>query len=469
MSSKYRRCYPVVAALLTIFVALAATVANAATTSGSVTFTNTALQRPAGLSEPAISIDSTGTMAISGLQWNFDPNSFGTNLFTGPFGSTPSFRGLLDDQLQHPGKTIFGSGDADVEIGSTGTLHATTLLFFVNPTSHAQQLGVVAVACPNADSPTFTTSSCTRTIIDTAGTDRSWITSDGPHVYISYHDSKNSSLIRVQRSDDDGYTWRNVGDPIVGQGGNTADATFNNIQGRLIADPHTHNVYCVYAAGVTGFLKAHTFTPTQVFVSRSTDMGKSWTANLVYAAPAGTISFANIFPTVTVDPTNGKVYSAFSDGQKVWFSASSDQATHWSSPVAVNISPANSAILPAIAAYNGTVDVAYYAISGTDTLNVGAVWNTYMAPTTNDGASFTQSLVSAHPNHVGPVCTGGTACTTGTRNLLDLFELAINPVNNRAAVIYVDDTLQTTPSPNFSCLPSQTTCPLPQLELAQQQ
>jgi hypothetical protein len=118
-------------------------------------------------------------------------------------------------------------------------------------------------------------SSCTRHIIDTTESDRSWITSDGRHVYISYHDSGNSSLVHVQRSDDDGFTWQRVGDPVVAQGGTTADATFNNIQGNLAADPESHNVYDIYAAGTTGFLKARTFTPNHIIVSRSTDMGKT--------------------------------------------------------------------------------------------------------------------------------------------------------------------------------------------------
>ena len=125
--------------------------------------------------------------------------------------------------------------------------------------------------------------------------------------------------------------------------------------------------------------------------------------------------------------------------------------------------------MPALAAYNGTVDLAYYATTDTNTLDTNAVWNTYMAQTTNEGASFTQSPVSSHANHVGPVCTGGTGCTTGTRNLLDLFELAIDPLNSKAALIYTDDTVATVPSPDFSCLPGQNTCPLPQLQLAQQQ
>jgi hypothetical protein len=94
----------------------------------------------------------------------------------------------------------------------------------------------------------------------------------------------------------------------------------------------------------------------------------------------------------------------------------------------------------------------------------------YLAQTTDDGASFTQSLVSNSSNHTGVVCTGGTSCGPGTRNLLDLFQVAIDHQNGKAAVIYTDDTLTTTTdTTSFSCLPGQTVCPLPQAVLAQQQ
>ena len=46
------------------------------------------------------------------------------------------------------------------------------------------------------------------------GADRQWVTSEGTTVYISYHDAGNSTLVHVQRSDDDGLTWTKVGDPI---------------------------------------------------------------------------------------------------------------------------------------------------------------------------------------------------------------------------------------------------------------
>ncbi|HYM12410.1 MAG TPA: hypothetical protein VEU62_16860, partial [Bryobacterales bacterium] len=212
--------------VLVAFAILAASAASAfaATTNDGLTFSNTALLRPEGVSEPEIAISSNSTMAIVGLQWLFDPFFFGTHLWTGPFGSTPSFQGLIDAGLQQPGKIILGSEDTDVDLGSNGTLHATTLLALINAGVKKAQIGVSAVRCPNA---TTSFAGCSTQIIDTAGADRAWITSDGSHVYISYHDSGNSSLIHVQRSDDDGLTWQRAGDPIVGQGRVTGNATFN--------------------------------------------------------------------------------------------------------------------------------------------------------------------------------------------------------------------------------------------------
>src|SRR5262249_51228260 len=148
-----------------------------------------------GVSEPTIRITSGGTMAISGLQWLFDPFFFGTHLWTGPFGSTPTFRGLTDAKLQKPAKSVFGSGDADLDIGSTGTLHASSLIFLVNKPFIRATVGVSATTCPNGSSPSLDPSTCVQQILDKAGADRNWITSDGPRVYISYHDSGASTLI----------------------------------------------------------------------------------------------------------------------------------------------------------------------------------------------------------------------------------------------------------------------------------
>jgi hypothetical protein len=349
-----------------------------------------------------------------------------------------------------------------VDFGPTGTLHAGTLdgIFEVKPDGslHLIQSGISAVTCPDATAPGFSLSRCTQTILDTTGADRPWITSEGQHVYLSYHDPTTVNLIHTLRSDDDGYTWTKVGDPIVGQGGVTADSTFMNVQGPIVADPVTHNVYVVFASGLPGLLKAKTSLMNQVYVSVSTDYGNTWTANLVYATPPGT-SLNNLFPSLALDPTNGKLYAAWSDGQTTWFAASSDQAAHWSPPVAVNLTPASTTVFPWVAAYNGTVDVAYYGTTAASNDDPTAVWNVYLAQTSDDGANFAQSTASNTPNHVGVLCTQGSACVRSTRTMLDLFKVSINPQNGRAAIAYADDTLTQDSSGN----------PVPQVVLAQQQ
>jgi BNR repeat protein len=423
---------------------------SAATTTGALSFSNTPLLTADGDSEPALAISPNDTVAITGLSWL----QFGTNLWTGPFGSTPTFRGVVDAGLQQPGRRVFGGGDADVDLGSTGTLHATALIFIANKNLNSFQLGVSAITCPGGESSTLNLGNCTKQIIDTAGADRQWITSDGARVFISYHDSVNSSLIRVQRSDDDGFTWKKVGSPIVGQGGATGDATFNNTQGPIVADPVFHNVYAVYTAGEAGIQKATSAAFNNVFVSRSADGGATWTATRVAHYPLFT-NLSNVFPALAVDPASGNLSAVWSDGHQVFFSTSTDQGATWSAFVAVNASPATTAIFPWVAARNGKTDVVYYGTTAASKDDPSAVWNVYLAQTTNGGASFAQSVVSLHPNHVGVICTNGTGCAAGTRNLLDLFEVAINS-RGKADVIYTDDTISKTSSGD----------PLPQIVLA---
>lgn len=425
-----------------------------------------------GSSEPEIAIGNSGTMAMVSLQWLFDPNAYGTHLWTGPFGATPTHQGIVDNSLQQPGKQVFGAGDADVDIGSTGALHISTLVFLENPTFNGSQLGVSAISCPRVPTSGFAIPPCTAQLIGTTNADRQWVTSDGKQVYISFHDAADASLIDVMRSDDDGLTWKKVADPVVGQGGTTGQTTFNNIQGKLVADPFSHNVYDIYAAGETGVLKGTTFTPNNIIVSRSSDMGQSWTANVAFSAPAGT-SLSDIFPALAVDPTTGTLYAVWSDGHNISLASSTDQGATWTPAVQVSSAPAaTTAVLPWVAAYHGTVDVVYYGTTSSSNLDPSAQWNVFFAQPNGSGG-FTQTQVNTgklSPNHIGVICTGGTGCTSGTRNLLDLFQIAIDPQNGKAAIIYVNDTLQTsTDSNNFACLPNQAPpCPLPQAVLAQQ-
>src|SRR5207247_11441153 len=113
----------------------------------------------------------------------------------------------------------------------------------------------------------------------------------------------------------------------------------------------------------------------------------------------------------------------------------------WSSAVAVNSGLAATAVFPWVAAFGDKVDVVYYGSTALNKDDPTAVWNTYMAQTAADGSHFLQTTVSAHPNHVRAICTHGTGCARGRRNLLDLFESAINPLNGKATNIFDEDTV----------------------------
>src|SRR5262250_3083468 len=144
-------------------------------------FVITPLTLSFGSSEPGIAF-SGSFMAINALSWSA-PN--GTQLWTGDFGATPSLQGSIDSALTKAGfAVVFGGGDADVDLGSTGTLHATTLVIPVNKPFRAAQISVSAITCPGATSPSFSISNCSAQIVDFSGTDRPWITSDGARVYI---------------------------------------------------------------------------------------------------------------------------------------------------------------------------------------------------------------------------------------------------------------------------------------------
>ena len=51
---------------------------------------------------------------------------------------------------------------------------------------------------------------------------------------------------------------------------------------------------------------------------------------------------------------------------------------------------------------------------------------------------FTTAQASDHVNHTGPICNLGILCGSGTRDLLDFFQVAIGP-DGLANIVYADD------------------------------
>jgi hypothetical protein len=458
---------------------LAGALALFATTAASAagpTFSNQVLRAPwttppgittsppnqSGDSEPAIDFGGPNdTMAVDGLGWL----PFQVNLWTGHFGATPSYFGAMDTALpiQGAGRSNVGDEDADVEVTSAGTILLADLDAIFNAAGSFTQLGVSVTRCPaTATGP----AGCTSRVLDTAGADRPWLTTSGTTAYLSYHDSASSSLIKVWRSTDDGRTWKRVTSPIPGQGSVTGNATFNNSIGPIVADPHNANVvYQPFAAGEASVQKGTSGAYNNIYVARSTNGGSTWTVKLLFHKPLFT-DLANFWPAAAVDGTTGTVYVAFTDRQTVWLSSSADQGVSWSTIPLPGTPP--TVVMPWVAALNGKVDVVYYGTTpaaanvGGVLGNASTVWNTY--DTQFNGGSWSTGLVSNTPNRIGRVCLNGSACPHNQdRELLDLFEVAENPANGKAAVIYTDTTLDTWTGPDA------VTHELPEIVLAYEQ
>jgi hypothetical protein len=79
------------------------------------------------------------------------------------------------------------------------------------------------------------------------------------------------------------------------------------------------------------------------------------------------------------------------------------------------------------------------------------------------GGAWTVKQVSNTPNRVGAICLAGSACPNNTnRELLDLFQVAEDPLTGKAAIIYTDSTIDTWTS-------SGVTKELPEIVLAFEQ
>jgi len=404
-----------------------------------------------GNSEPGIAFAKDGSMAIDSLT-----SLPQVNLWQGHFGATPAYFGGMDAGLSNTGvgRTTSGGADADVEFTSAGTILLADLNVILNRNGRGFQIGVNATRCPAG---TAAPSDCTHTFIDTAGADRPWITTAGTNAWLAYHDSKNSSLIRVKRSTDDGKTWSAAGSPIPGQGAATGDATFNNEIGPIVADPGAGVVYESYAAGEPQ-TKAKSANYNNIYVSRSADGGKHWTSKLVFHAPPLT-RLNNFFPALAVDPVTHAVYAAWTDQHGVDISQSTDGGVTWSP--AVTVSSIQTTVMPWVAARNGKVDVVYYGSTAASPDDTAAVWNVYDSQFTS--GAWAVKKVSNTPNRVGAICLEGSACTSN-RELLDLFQVAEDPLSGKAAVIYTDSTIDT-----FTDSNAGVTGELPEIVLAFEQ
>lgn len=317
-----------------------------------------------------------------------------------------------------------GGGDEDLAIGSTGNVYISSLWLGSATQSTSRDGGNTFVENPySSDEPIV---------------DRQWIASHGPdELYLTTKQLgaalDGTESVFVAKSFDGGITFpqlAQVTTPTVGvQPGD---------QGNIEVDQNNGNVYTVFfdASG------------TALYIARSTDGGKSFITKLVYQ---GSTSLVNVFPSLAID-TAGDLYIVYSDSHAVYLTSSTDQAQNWSVPVRVsNGGNTKSAIGPWVTAGDaGKVNITWWGTSATSNNDGTAQWKVLFAQSQNalaDVPVFAQSEATG-VMHQGAICTNGTGCASGTRNLAEYFAPGLY-TDGSQLMIYSDDFHNASPLATF--------------------
>ena len=405
---------------------------------------------PGDAAEPALAIGPDGTITImAGAFEHATWAGFHTKLWANSNGVTET-RGAFQT-FDHPTDRAVPSRDSDVEVNSTGTLHATTKVRLYDASLEAPPPGAVpawaisAIRCPDTASAGFDANDCSLQLIDEAttevgGLDRPWILASGEDVWIAYHAA---SVIRVQHSPNDGLTWQMVGSLVPSD--DASGRRLDNRQGPLALDPVTGDLAMIYITiDLLGLAANPGAGSEKVQVARSADNGATWASSVVHTGgPEERLS--NAFASFAIDQVSGVWHASWSDGQSV-FAARSTDGSAWSQPQAISTAPARFALMPWVAAALDVVDIAYYATDSLDGTDISNQWSVFLAQSHDEGLTYQQTIVNPEPHHLGVVCVDGADCPVESRLLLDLFEIAISPATAKSAIAYTDSTRGTTGS-----------------------
>ena len=168
----------------------------------------------------------------------------------------------------------------------------------------------------------------------------------------------------------------------------------------------------------------------QQAVAVSEDNGLTWAIRPVPGSTGGDTD-----PSVGI-ATDGTVYFGFINGDgTARIAVSQDRGLNWSTPANVGASHnIQNGVFSAVAA--GDPDRAAFFFLGSTTPGANGVgtdmafdgtWYGYIATTYDGGNSWvTVNATGSDPAQRGVVCTQGTTCPSGTRNLLDFNDLEID-------------------------------------------
>ena len=337
-------------------------------------------------------------------------------------GATWAFLGTYDVPT--------GGGDSDIAVTPNGTLYASGLSYGACST--------VAVSTDKGDTwvPDPVGGCGTEPVMN----DRQWTATYGNDVvYTAIGNAVQGNIDLVRSSIDSpavvpsqsmelygggDYQW--PGTVAVDQK-NGATYTVWSTQG----DPN--NCDGSSGAGACKPAEASSKTPDKVMISALPNGSTTPPSPIVVANR--TFDTYDSFVVDAVDKA-GNVYVVWNERHptvgQTWtmLSVSKDGGKTWGAPVKVENAPNTTTFPWVTAGDDGRVAVSYYgtAAKGNSPQTVGAKspWYVYSSLSTDGGRSFTEYKTSGVMNR-GTVCTSGTGCASGARNLLDFFETAYDP------------------------------------------
>ena len=128
----------------------------------------------------------------------------------------------------------------------------------------------------------------------------------------------------------------------------------------------------------------------------------------------------------------------------VYFTVSKDRGVTWRAPVKVNNGPQTTTFPWIVAGDRGKIEIVYYGTCekgpSPETVPSTSKWKVWMAQSLNalDPVPSFKENPATEFIHQGPICTSGTGCAPGTRDLLDFFQIDIDELG-LANIAYTDN------------------------------
>lgn len=332
-------------------------------------------------------------------------------------GKTWQFLGSLDENV--------GGGDADIAPDHDGTLWASGLTL-VNTTA--------SISTDKGDSFTVNPVGTLSTVVD-----RQWIETykAEPFAFMNTGEIGTSAVLlsRLERLPGD-----------VPQVSNTVRFTHEQgyqWPGEIAVDEKNDYVYIAY--NTPG---GDSDNSDDIMVGRT---GLDLEDQQQFKVTTTVGDSFDSFVSIDVDQA-GNVYAVWSErrttgegGKKKgvtnsYLAVSKNAGETWSSPVKLNVRPRTTTFPWVVAGSNGRVAVAYYGTRRTGPSPEDVVvegrrvpkWRIFLAYSLDANSAQptwveVPALSTADHLHKGNVCTSGTGCASGTRDLLDFFQVDLTP------------------------------------------